>query len=713
MALALALGWLVPAQGQDGHWLTGYYAIYDQNGVMTPSQVDMTKLTHIIYWGVEPTDTGGLNTTKYVSASTFASGATNLVAAAHAAGAKALIGIGGDADNGYSLAFNQATTPANLTAFVTSIVNLMQQYGFDGVDINWEQIGYYSGDNTQFPAFIKALRTQLNTLTPRPLLTMSPETAGNGGRTDLIGPIYQDFDQINIQTYLMSGPYCGWETWYNSPLSNSGQTFVLEAGEPLPSITGAVADYTGAGVPIGKLGMGIQFGGLEWDGGAGTSTGGATKPEQIWTNDANAAYCSATNPSAPTLNYPLYTTIAPLASGAPANGYTVNTDSVADQSWLSYDPSGTGSTNEAKDKFIAYDDPASIEKKGTDLSGGTGLGGSMGGVMLFELSGDYFPAAATGEQHPLLDAANAMEFLLPGNVTGLTITAGIGSAALQWSAAPFATKYQVYSSTVSGNAGTLSGTVSAVQATVPNLTPGKLYYFQVWPVNAFGVASGGIATGSATIAGLTVSLSASSISYGPQSVGTDSASHPVTLTNTSAAALSIASIAVTGTNASSFVFANSCGASLAAGGSCTIHGHFAPTEAGMLTATVTITDDATGSPQSIALSGTGVAAPAVKLSATSLSYGTVNVDSTSSSKSVMVTNTGDETLSITSIALGGTGASSFVFANSCGASLAAGGSCTIHGHFAPTEAGMLTATVTITDDATGSPQRIALTGTGQ
>ena len=58
MALALALGWLVPAQGQDGHWLTGYYAIYDQNGVMTPSQVDMTKLTHIIYWGVEPTDTG-------------------------------------------------------------------------------------------------------------------------------------------------------------------------------------------------------------------------------------------------------------------------------------------------------------------------------------------------------------------------------------------------------------------------------------------------------------------------------------------------------------------------------------------------------------------------------------------------------------------------------------------------------------------------------
>ena len=498
LALLLAAACGLQVRAQDGHWLTGYYAIYDQNGVMTPSQVDMTKLTHVIYWGVEPTDTGGLNTTKYVSASTFANGATSLVSAAHAAGAKALIGIGGDAYDGYSLAFNQATTPANLSSFVTAIVNLMQQYGFDGVDINWEQIGYYSGDNTQFPAFIKALRAQLNTLRPKPLLTMSPETEGNGGRPDLIGPIYQDFDQINIQTYLMSGPYCGWETWYNSPMSNNGQTFVLEPGEPLPSIIASVADYTGAGVPIGELGMGIQFGGLEWDGGAGTSTGGATKPGQIWTGDANQDYCSATNPSAPTLGYPLYTTLAPLASGAPANGYTVNYDSVADQSWLSFDPSGTGSTNEAKDKFIAYDSPASIGKKGTDLSGGTGLGGSMGGVMIFELSGDYFPAAAAGQQHPLLDAANAMESLLPGQVTGLTITPGTGTAALKWTAAPFATEYQVYYSQVSGVAGTLSGTVSTTGASVSNLNPGELYYFQVWPANAFGVATGGIATGALT-----------------------------------------------------------------------------------------------------------------------------------------------------------------------------------------------------------------------
>ena len=65
------------------------------------------------------------------------------------------------------------------------------------------------------------------------------------------------------------------------------------------------------------------------------------------------------------------------------------------------------------------------------------------------------------------------------------------------------------------------------------------------------------------------------------------------MTNTGTAALSITSIAVTGTNATSFVFGNTCGASLAVGASCSIHGHFAPTTTGALTAAVATTDSAT------------------------------------------------------------------------------------------------------------------------
>jgi len=77
------------------------------------------------------------------------------------------------------------------------------------------------------------------------------------------------------------------------------------------------------------------------------------------------------------------------------------------------------------------------------------------------------------------------------------------------------------------------------------------------------------------------------------------------MTNTDTSTLTITSIAVAGTNASQFVFANSCGATLAVGANCTIHGHFAPTATGAMTAAITITDSATGSPQSVSLSGTG------------------------------------------------------------------------------------------------------------
>jgi len=209
-----------------------------------------------------------------------------------------------------------------------------------------------------------------------------------------------------------------------------------------------------------------------------------------------------------------------------------------------------------------------------------------------------------------------------------------------------------------------------------------------------------------------VSLSANSLTFAGERVGVTSASQSVTLTNTGTGPLAITSIAVTGTDASSFGFANSCGTTVAAGANCTIHGHFTPAATGALTAAVTITDNASGSPQSITLSGTGLTPPAVSLSANSLTFAGEPVGVTSASQSVTLTNTGTGPLAITSIAVTGADASSFVFANSCGTSVAGGASCTIHGHFTPAATGALTAAVTITDNASGSPQSIALSGTG-
>jgi hypothetical protein len=207
------------------------------------------------------------------------------------------------------------------------------------------------------------------------------------------------------------------------------------------------------------------------------------------------------------------------------------------------------------------------------------------------------------------------------------------------------------------------------------------------------------------------SLSAPSLTYVSQLVGTASASQSVTLTNTGNGTLSITGIQITGANASSFVFGNNCGSSVAPGASCTIHGHFAPTTAGALTAAIIINDNAGGS-QTVALAGTG-AAPAASLSVTSLAFAPQTVGTASPSQPITLTNTGNATLTITSVALSGANTSSFVFINDCGSSLAPGASGTIHVQFDPAAQGSLTAALTISDNVNPSPQTVALSGIGQ
>jgi hypothetical protein len=85
-----------------------------------------------------------------------------------------------------------------------------------------------------------------------------------------------------------------------------------------------------------------------------------------------------------------------------------------------------------------------------------------------------------------------------------------------------------------------------------------------------------------------------------------STAQTVTLTNTGNAALSITGMAVAGSNAEDFGDpADTCGSSVAAGGNCTIGVTFTPSVAGLRTATLSITDNASGSPQAVSLSGTG------------------------------------------------------------------------------------------------------------
>jgi hypothetical protein len=214
----------------------------------------------------------------------------------------------------------------------------------------------------------------------------------------------------------------------------------------------------------------------------------------------------------------------------------------------------------------------------------------------------------------------------------------------------------------------------------------------------------------------TVGLSASTLTFGSQSVGTTSTPpQVVTLTNGGTSALSITSIQITGTNPGDFaITSNTCGSSLGINGTCTVSLDFAPTTAGSRAATLTFTDTATNSPQTVSLTGTGTA-PEGSISPTSYNFGNQPDATASTPETFVLSNTGTSTLTIASIAFTGTNASDFSQTTTCGTSLAATATCNIVVTFTPAAKGSRSATLTVTDNSnnvTGSTQTAALTGTG-
>jgi hypothetical protein len=206
-------------------------------------------------------------------------------------------------------------------------------------------------------------------------------------------------------------------------------------------------------------------------------------------------------------------------------------------------------------------------------------------------------------------------------------------------------------------------------------------------------------------------LSPSSLTFGPETIGAKSAAQALTLNNAGSAPLTITSIALTGAGSSDFAQTNNCGSSVAAGSSCVINVTFDPAKTGTRSATLTVTGNATPKTQTASLSGQGTQA-AANLSPRSLSFGTVVYGVTGAAKTVTLTNTGTAMLSITSLAITGANSADFAQTNTCGTSVGVGASCWINVTFTARALGSMSASVTVTDNAPGSPQTVSLSGTG-
>lgn len=205
------------------------------------------------------------------------------------------------------------------------------------------------------------------------------------------------------------------------------------------------------------------------------------------------------------------------------------------------------------------------------------------------------------------------------------------------------------------------------------------------------------------VAAPSVSLAPSALQYSSVPVGSISQPQQVLLRNIGSAALTL-SISVTG----DFTETDNCSTSVLAAGTCSVSVTFAPAAVGPRTGSLVFTDNAVGSPHTVALSGTGLAAPIVSLAPASLTFPNVLVGVSSAAQTVTLSNTGTASLTINSTQISG----DFGQTTNCPNTLSTGTSCTFSVIFTPTAAGTRNGTLTITDNASGSPHTVALSGTG-
>ena len=210
----------------------------------------------------------------------------------------------------------------------------------------------------------------------------------------------------------------------------------------------------------------------------------------------------------------------------------------------------------------------------------------------------------------------------------------------------------------------------------------------------------------------TISLDASSFAFGNQTVNTTSSAKTLTASNTGSAALNFSAITLGGSAAADYGATGSCavGTPVAAGGSCTLSLRFTPSTTGSRGATLTLSSDASNGNATVSLGGTGqsAATPQASLAPASLAFGSVTVGSSSSARTVTLTNSGSAALSISAI----TAASPFSASHACGSTLAAGASCAIEVVFTPSGAGAASGSLSVSSNASGSPHTVGLTGTG-
>jgi hypothetical protein len=214
-----------------------------------------------------------------------------------------------------------------------------------------------------------------------------------------------------------------------------------------------------------------------------------------------------------------------------------------------------------------------------------------------------------------------------------------------------------------------------------------------------------------------------SLNFGDVAANTTSPSKLLTITNAGSADLVIPFVSRSGANPAEFRYTvlGSLGSSdfpetIPPGASLDLTVAFSPSDGGGPRSSVFIfNDNASDSPQSVQVSGTSIASPpGISFTPTSLDFPSQQVNTSSGPMLVAVKNTGGADLTITNMAFTGNQGSEFSAAPLPPLSIKSGATSTINVIFTPKGSGMRNATLTLSDNAGGSPHTdtILVSGTG-
>lgn len=345
----------------EGPWVMAYYVGY-QNSYLKPRDVDYSLMTHIVVGGVGINADGTLDEHWHLPNGDGRDMAEDVGQRAHKAGVRTLIWLGGPNEEDKLYA---ATLDSVRPTTVKNILKLVDELGYDGVDIDWEPMR--KKDEPGLLALVKDLRAARPDLIITVPINWVPTTILTTKDLSLYPELATYADRLFIMSYSMAGPWPGWRVWHSSALTGDS---LLTPG----SVRSSVLAYRYAGVPKAKLGIGVSTYATCWE--YPVRTPGQVVPAGTVSRSTHAMSMRTFTDDYYTKKYERW-------------------DSQASVPYLSF-PRPQGDFNCG---FISYENERSLREKG-EYAKNQGLGG----VLVWNIGTGYYTTGAKSTRHRLLEA---------------------------------------------------------------------------------------------------------------------------------------------------------------------------------------------------------------------------------------------------------------------------------------------------------------------